>query len=46
MPTTTFNPTVELLNFEDLLEYAANNLDYAGQTELLNSITAELRANP
>jgi len=46
MPTTTFNPTVELLNFEDLLEYAANNLDYAGQTELLNSITAKLRANP
>ena len=45
MPTT-FNPTVELLNFEDLLEYAANNLDYAGQTELLNSISAELRANP
>ena len=46
MPTTTINPTVELLDFEDLLEYAANNLDYAGQTELLNSISAELRANP
>lgn len=46
MPTTTFNPTVELLNFEDLLEYAANNLDYAGQTELLNTISAELRSNP
>lgn len=46
MPTTTFNPTVELLDFEDLLEYAANNLDYAGQTELLNTISAELRSNP
>lgn len=46
MPTTTINPTVELLSFEDLLDFAANNLDYAGQTELLNQISSELRANP
>lgn len=41
------NPTVELLSFQDLLEYATNNLDeYETQYQLLNSISADLRNNP
>ena len=48
MPVTTIpNPKVDLLSFQDLLEYATNNLDeYETQYQLLSSISADLRNNP
>lgn len=47
MPTTVINEaTVELMDYQQFLDYAADSLNYAGQTELLNHITQKLRANP
>lgn len=47
MPTTVFNDaTVELLNYQQFLDYAADSLNYAGQTEMLNHIAQQLRSNP
>lgn len=45
MPSFT-EATVELLNYEQFLEFAANSLNYSGQTEMLNYISQELRSNP
>lgn len=45
MPVT--NPKVDLLSFQDLVEFATNNLDeYETQYQLLNDISADLRNNP
>ena len=47
MPTTVFNEaTVELMDYQQFLDYAADSLNYNGQTELLNHITQKLRSNP
>lgn len=47
MPTqTVFQGTVELLDYQQFLDYAANQLEYDGQTQLLQHIDAKLRANP
>lgn len=46
MPTQTISGTVELLDYGQFLDYAANQLEYDGQTQLLEHITAKLRANP
>ena len=47
MPTTVFNEaTVELMDYQQFLDYAADALNYNGQTELLNHITQKLRSNP
>lgn len=47
MATTVINEaTVELMDYQQFLDYAADSLNYAGQTELLNHITQKLRANP
>lgn len=40
------NATVELMDFTQFAEFAADNLNYSGETDLLNHVTAELRANP
>lgn len=45
MPTYV-DATVELLDYSDFLEYAATSLEYDGQTEMLQHISQELRANP
>ena len=45
MPSFT-DATVELLDYEQFLEFAANSLNYSGQTEMLNYISQELRSNP
>jgi len=47
MPTqTAFEGTIELLDYQQFLDYAANQLEYDGQTQLLQHIDAKLRANP
>ena len=47
MPTqTVFEGTIELLDYQQFLDYAANQLQYDGQTQLLQHIDAKLRANP
>lgn len=47
MPTqTVFEGTVELLDYQQFLDYAANQLQYDGQTQLLEHVSAKLRANP
>lgn len=47
MPTTVLNEaTVELMDYQQFLDYAADSLNYNGQTELLNHITQKLRSNP
>lgn len=47
MPATVINEaTVELMDYQQFLDYAADSLNYAGQTELLNHITQKLRSNP
>ena len=47
MPTTVFNEaTVELMDYQQFLYYAADALNYNGQTELLTHITQKLRSNP
>lgn len=47
MPTqTVFEGTVELLDYQQFLDYAANQLQYDGQTQMLQHIDAKLRANP
>ncbi len=47
MPTTVFNEaTVELMDYQQFLDYAADALNYNGQTELLTHITQKLRSNP
>ena len=47
MPTTVFNEaTVELMDYQQFLDYAADSLNYNGQTELLNHISQKLRSNP
>lgn len=46
MPTVLDEATVELMDYQQFLDYAADSLNYSGQTELLNHITQKLRANP
>ena len=47
MPTTTLpDATVELLDYQQFLDYAADSLNYAGQTEMLNHVTQRLRSMP
>ena len=45
MPSFT-EATIELLDYQQFLEFAANSLNYSGQTEMLNYISQELRSNP
>lgn len=47
MSVTTFpDATVELLDYQQFLEYAANSLNYSGQTEMLNHVSQRLRSMP
>lgn len=48
MPAQTIfdEATVELLDYQQFLDYAADSLNYSGQTEMLNHITQQLRSNP
>lgn len=46
MATVLNEATVELMDYQQFLDYAAESLNYAGQTELLNHITQKLRSNP
>ena len=47
MPVTTLpDATVELLDYQQFLDYAANSLNYSGQTEMLNHVTQRLRSMP
>lgn len=47
MPATILDEaTVELMDYQQFLDYAADSLNYAGQTEMLNHITQRLRSMP
>ena len=47
MPVTTLpDATVELLDYQQFLDYAANSLNYSGQTEMLNYVSQRLRSMP
>lgn len=47
MPVTTLpDATVELLDYQQFLDYAANSLNYSGQTEMLNHVSQRLRSMP
>lgn len=47
MPVTTLpDATVELLDYQQFLDYAANSLNYDGQTEMLNYVSQRLRSMP
>ena len=43
---TIYDATVELMDYQQFLDYAADNLNYAGQTEMLNHVTQKLRSMP
>ena len=43
---TVFDATVELMDYQQFLDYAADSLNYAGQTEMLNHVTQKLRSMP
>ena len=43
---TIYDVTVELMDYQQFLDYAADNLNYAGQTEMLNSVSQKLRSMP
>ena len=46
MPTTISEATVELLDYDQFLDYAATQLQYDGQTEMLLHISSKLNSNP
>lgn len=46
MPTVFQEATVELLDYQQFLDYAAESLNYSGQTEMLYHISQKLRSNP
>ena len=46
MPTTISEATIELLDYDQFLDYAANQLQYDGQTEMLLHISSKLNSNP
>lgn len=47
MPQTTYmDSTVELLDYQQFLDYAADSLNYSGQTEMLNHVSSRLRSMP
>ena len=47
MPVTTLpDATVELLDYQQFLDYAANSLNYSGQTEMLTHVSQRLRSMP
>lgn len=46
MPTTISDATIELLDYDQFLDYAATQLQYDGQTEMLLHISSKLNSNP
>lgn len=48
MPTqpSFYDSTVELMNYQQFLDYAADSLNYSGQTEMLSHVSSKLRSNP